>query len=53
MRFNAGLDPLLGSPTKLRLLRTLLPVPSRQWTGRELATAARVSTAQAARDPNV
>ncbi len=52
MKFAAGLDPLLGSPTKLRLLRTLLPVPSRRWTGRELAKAARVSTAQSARDLN-
>jgi predicted nucleotidyltransferase len=50
MKFNAALDPLMGSLTKLRLLRTLLPVPQRRWTGRELARAAGVSTAQAARD---
>ncbi|MGA7862006.1 MAG: nucleotidyltransferase domain-containing protein [Thermoplasmata archaeon] len=50
MRLKDGLDPLLGSPTKLRLLRKLLATPGRRWTGRELAAAARVSTAQAARD---
>ncbi|MGD0588139.1 MAG: nucleotidyltransferase domain-containing protein [Thermoplasmata archaeon] len=52
MKFNDALDPLLTSPSKLRLLRTLLPTPNRRWTGRELAAVARVSTAQAARDLN-
>lgn len=50
MRFHAALTPVLGSPSKLRLLRTLFYDPGRRWTGRELARAARVSTAQAARD---
>jgi predicted nucleotidyltransferase len=50
MKFGASFDPVLGSPTKLRLLRTLLPDPQRRWTGRELAASARVSTAQGARD---
>ena|SRR5271157_1345944 len=50
MKFGDGLDRLLDSPTKLRLLRKLLSAPERRWTGRELAGAARVSTAQAARD---
>ena len=45
-----ALDPALGSTTKVRLLRQLLRSPARQWTGRELARAAGVSTAQAARD---
>jgi predicted nucleotidyltransferase len=52
MKFRSALDPLLGSSNKLRLLRVLLPAPDRRWTGRELAAAARVSTAQAARDLN-
>jgi predicted nucleotidyltransferase len=50
MRFQAALAPVLGSPSKLRLLRTLFVNPNRRWTGRELARAARVSAAQAARD---
>jgi predicted nucleotidyltransferase len=50
MRFREALNPVLGSPSKLRLLRTLYVEPARTWTGRELAQAARVSTAQAARD---
>ncbi len=50
MKFKDGLDPLFGSPTKLRLLRTLLAAPGRRSTGRALAAQARVSTAQAARD---
>lgn len=41
---------MLGSSTKLGLLRTLFASPSRSWTGRELAKAAGVSVAQAARD---
>ena len=50
MKLAAALDPVLGSPTKVRLLRTILAAKDRSWTGRELAGAARVSTAQAARD---
>jgi predicted nucleotidyltransferase len=50
MRIKNSLDNVLGSPTKVRLLRTLVGSPSRGWTGRELAAAAEVSTAQAARD---
>ena len=50
MRFQDALNPVLGSPSKLRLLRTMFVAPVRSWTGRELAQAARVSTAQAARD---
>lgn len=50
MRFRDALNPMLGSPTKLGLLRTLFASPSRSWTGRELAKAAGVSAAQAARD---
>jgi predicted nucleotidyltransferase len=52
VRFVGGLDPVLGSPTKLRLLRALLPPPNKGWTGREMARGARVSTAQTARDLN-
>ncbi len=50
MKFASALDPVLDSATKVRLLRKLLSAPARQWTGRELAGEARVSTAQAARD---
>lgn len=50
MRFHDALDPLLGSPTKLRLLRTMFGAPDQRWTGRELARTARVSVAQAARE---
>lgn len=50
MKLVNALDPVLGSPTKVRLLRTLLGSGNRTWTGRELAGVARVSTAQAARD---
>jgi predicted nucleotidyltransferase len=50
MKLTDALDPVLGSPTKVRLLRTLLGSRSRTWTGRGVAGAARVSTAQAARD---
>jgi predicted nucleotidyltransferase len=52
MRFQDALNPVLGSLSKLRLLRTMFIAPVRSWTGRELAQAARVSTAQAARDLN-
>jgi predicted nucleotidyltransferase len=50
MRFNEALTPVLGSPSKLGLLRTMFATQERSWTGRELARAAGVSTAQAARD---
>jgi predicted nucleotidyltransferase len=50
LRLTRALDPLLASPTKLRLLRTLLASHNRTWTGRELSGAARVSSAQGARD---
>ncbi|MFY9716941.1 MAG: nucleotidyltransferase domain-containing protein [Thermoplasmata archaeon] len=44
------MDPILGSKTKLGLIRTMLEFPDRRWTGRELARAAHRSTAQTARD---
>lgn len=50
MRFRHALDPVLGSSTKLGLLRTMYVSPTRRWTGRELARSARLSVAQAARD---
>jgi len=50
MRFHDALNPVLGSPSKLSLLRTMFASTDRRWTGRELARAAGVSTAQAARD---
>jgi predicted nucleotidyltransferase len=50
MRLERALDPILGSKTKLGLLRTMFTAPSRHWTGREVAGASRISTAQAARD---
>jgi predicted nucleotidyltransferase len=52
MRLTNALVPVLGSPTKVRLLRSLLSSDRRGRTGRELARQARVSTAQAARDLN-
>jgi len=50
MKFSTALDPVFDSVTKVRLLRKLISAPAREWTGRELAKAAGVSTAQAARD---
>ncbi len=50
MRLANALEPLLGSPSKIRLLRALLASGGRGWTGRALAGRARVSPAQAARD---
>jgi predicted nucleotidyltransferase len=50
MNFATALDPILDSVTKLRVLRKLFVTPYRKWTGRELARAAGVSTAQTARD---
>jgi predicted nucleotidyltransferase len=50
MRIHNALDVVLSTPTKVRLLRTVLAAPSRRWTGRELAAASKVSTAQTARD---
>jgi predicted nucleotidyltransferase len=50
MRFHNALNPVLGSPSKLGLLRTMFGSANRHWTGRELARAAGVSAAQAARD---
>jgi len=50
MRFHDALNPVLGSPTKLGLLRTMFASANRHWTGRELARTAGVSVAQAARD---
>ena len=50
MRLERALDTILGSATKLGLLRTLYRSPDRRWTGRELARSAGVSTAQSARD---
>ena len=50
MRFSDALTPILGSATKLRLLRAMFGSPDRRWTGRELARSTLVSAAQAARD---
>lgn len=50
MKFATALDSVLDRVTKVRLLRKLLTAPSKRWTGRELAAASGVSTAQAARD---
>lgn len=50
MKFATALDSVLDHVTKVRLLRQLLKTPARRWTGRELAGAAGVSSAQAARD---
>lgn len=50
MRITRALDPVLGTPTKLRLVRSLVGAPARRRTGRELAKQAGVSPAQAARD---
>jgi predicted nucleotidyltransferase len=50
MRFRDALNPVLGSSSKLALLRTMFVSAERHWTGRELARTAGVSTAQAARD---
>jgi predicted nucleotidyltransferase len=50
MRIENALDPVLGSPTKLRVLRALTAAPRVGRTGRELSRAAGVSTAQTARD---
>ena len=50
MRFHDALNPILGSTTKLGLLRTMFASTGRRWTGRELARTSGVSPAQAARD---
>lgn len=50
MRIHEALTPVLGSPSKIGLLRTMFAAPERAWTGRELARAAGVSSTQAARD---
>jgi predicted nucleotidyltransferase len=50
MRFHNALTPVLGSPSKLGLLRTMFASAGRHWTGRELARTSGVSVAQAARD---
>jgi predicted nucleotidyltransferase len=50
MRLERALNAILGSATKLGLLRTMYRSPERRWTGRELARSAGVSTAQSARD---
>ena len=50
MRLERALNAILGSATKLGLLRTMYRSPDRRWTGRELARSAGVSTAQSARD---
>lgn len=50
MRLHHALTPVLGSPTKLGLLRTLFGSPQRRWSGRELARTSGLSAAQAARD---
>lgn len=50
MKFTTALDSVFDRASKVRLLRRLLSAPARRWTGRELARAAGVSPAQAARD---
>lgn len=50
MTLALTVDSLLASPGKVRLLRTLYSEPRRAWSGRELARAAGVSSAQCARD---
>lgn len=50
MKFATAIDSIFDRVTKVRLLRRLLIAPERRWTGRELAKAAGVSSAQAARD---
>lgn len=50
MQLQRALNSILGSETKLELLRTMFGSPGRKWTGRELARSADVSAAQAARD---
>ena len=50
MRLERALNAILGSATKLGLLRTMYRSPERRWTGRELARSAGVSSAQSARD---
>jgi predicted nucleotidyltransferase len=46
MRFHDDLDTLLGSPTRVRILRTLTRFPDRGFTGRELARACGTSPSQ-------
>ena len=50
MTLGLTVDSLLASPGRVRLLRTLYAEPRRGWSGRELARAAGVSSAQCARD---
>ena len=50
MRLHHALDSILGTTTKLELLRLMFTFPDRRWTGRELARSTGVSAAQAARD---
>jgi predicted nucleotidyltransferase len=46
MRFRNGLDDLLGSPIRIRLLRILTRFPERGFTGRELAKLCNSSPSQ-------
>jgi hypothetical protein len=46
MRFRNGLDDLLGSPIRVRVLRVLTRFPDRGFTGRELAKLCERSPSQ-------
>jgi predicted nucleotidyltransferase len=46
MRLHRGLDSVLSTRTSLRVLRALVAVPDRTWTGRELSSVARSSPPQ-------
>lgn len=50
MKFHQSFGPLIGSPSKLALLRTFFRYPSKHWTGRELGRVSGVSPAQTIRD---
>jgi len=47
MHFHGLPERLLGSRTRISVLKTLLGTPGAEWTGRELARAAGVSPTQA------
>lgn len=46
MRFQDGLDDLLGNPIRVRVLRALARLPEKGFTGRELARTAGASPSQ-------
>src|SRR2546426_10925788 len=47
MHFHDLPDRLLGSRTRIAILKVLLKTPGAEWTGRELAREAKVSPTQA------